>query len=182
MERGKRAFGIVLICVSLLALFSWEKFGRAQFIDEEILVLRGDVQRGTVVTEKMMKTVRTDRVLKGMMKPGDQRKILGKAALHDIPDGAPLYGSYFRDAGLMTGREYGRYRLSIPERWILSCPEDLRPGDRIHVLCSGKEIAEARVLSWSAENRSLCAAVTASQAEAVSEQAAENGGVVICAD
>lgn len=62
MERGKRIFGIAMICVSLLALFSWEKFGRAHFYYDDILVLRGSVQRGSTITPDMLKVVRTDRL------------------------------------------------------------------------------------------------------------------------
>lgn len=180
MERGRRVFGIIMICVSLLALFSWEKFGRAHFYYDDILILRSDVQRGKKITSDMLKTVKTDRVQKDMLKPADRKKLCGKCAVQFVHRGAPLYREYFCEEELLTGKKYGTYRICIPERWILSCPDDLQRGDKIHVISRGERIADARVLSRSADSQSVQAVVKRSQAGRIERAAAENHGLVIC--
>jgi hypothetical protein len=180
VERGKRIFGIVMICVSLLALFSWEKFGRAHFYYEDILVLRRSVERGSIIKPEMLKTVKTERMQKDMLRPADRQKICGKAASQFVHAGSPLYKEYFCDKTVLTGRKYGKYRIGIPERWILSCPDDLRPGDRIYVLSEGRKVAEARVISYSEESKSIQAAVSGKYAAEMERAAVKNHGLVIC--
>lgn len=182
LERGKRIFGIVMICVSLLALFSWEKFGRAHFYYDDILVLRGSVQRGSTITPDMLKVVRTDRLQKDMLRPDDRKWIQGKAAAQFIHKGSPLYKEYFCSRKLLTGGRSGRYRICIPERWMISCPDDLHAGDRIHILSGGQKIAGARVLRYSGEDRSLQAVIEKRDAAVIEKKAAENSGLVICSE
>ena len=50
LDKGKRFIGILLILVSVGALFTWEKWGKNRFLYDEVLILRQSVEKGTVIT------------------------------------------------------------------------------------------------------------------------------------
>ena len=60
MEKGKKIIGIVLILVSIAALFTWEKWGKNRFLYEDVLAFSQNVEKGTVITEDMISTVKMD--------------------------------------------------------------------------------------------------------------------------
>lgn len=177
VSRGKRIFGIVMICVSLLALFSWEKFGRFHFIYKDVLVLNQDVERGEAIKPEMLKTIKMEGVQRDMLKVSDRKWILKQASGQYIHRNAPLYRQYFTEERLLTSGR-GRFHMQLPEKWVLSCPRDLRRGDR--VLLEGGDDCSVKATVADFEGETKCLEVVLGQQDARRiGKAAERSGVVV---
>ena len=118
MERSKRTIGIVLIVVSVLAIFSWEKWGRNHFIYEDILVLDRNITRGDLITEEMLKVIKSDAMVKNCLKEKDKEKILGMEADQYIHKDTPFFEEYFTYENLAISDDLGTEAIKIPESWI----------------------------------------------------------------
>ena len=76
MEKGKKIIGIVLILVSIAALFTWEKWGKNRFLYEDVLAFSQNVEKGTVITEDMISTVKMDIGEEDQLKSADKKSII----------------------------------------------------------------------------------------------------------
>jgi hypothetical protein len=179
LERSRRILGVVLICVSIVALFSWEKWGRSRFIYDDVLVLTQNVDKGEKIDEDMVRVVRQERVSSGMLQPSDRKWLAGKEAAQFIKGGMPLFSEYFSEAGLVADPSLDRYALKIPETWIDSIPDSMGRTDRAYFYFDGRFITAA-VVSWIDEDKkSFDVIVSSRQAEAISRLAADGGRFVI---
>ena len=95
MDRGRRLFGVLLIALSVLLLISWERWGRSRFVYDDVLVLRENVQKGSVITERMLTTMRMEHAGREVLGPADRKWLIGKASSQFVHSRAPLYRPYF---------------------------------------------------------------------------------------
>ncbi len=152
MDRGRRIIGFVLICISLLGLFSWERYGRDRFLYDDILELKSNAERGTVITERMIRTVKSENPGSGVLRPSDRDRVIGQEASQFIHGEAPLYREYFTKQGMAEGRDVDRYVMNIAEEWIDSSPSSMRKGDRAYLYAEGKLVTDALVRNVSEDH------------------------------
>lgn len=179
MEKGKRIIGIVLICVSIVALFSWEKWGRDRFIYDNVLVLNQNVEKGTTITADMVKQIKVGNRSKGSLAPKDRRWIIGKEANQYIRGETLLFGEYFKAKGLVAGADINKYVMNVTEDWIESCPGSISKGDTAYFYMNGKLVTSAAVSTVHSGERGFEIVATSGQAEAISKLAASGGRFVI---
>jgi hypothetical protein len=178
LEKGKRILGMLLICLSVAALFSWEKWGRDRFIYEDICVLSKDVGRGVVITEEMLDTIRVERRSKDIMGPEDARWLTGRESGQFIKGGMPLFKEYFKAPGLAADESLDRHVLSIPATWIDSCPLTMTRGDRAYFYTGGSLITDLSVSKVS-DDEGFEVVATRKQAEALGRIASSGRKFVI---
>jgi len=179
LERSRRILGIVLICVSMLALFSWEKWGRSRFVYDDVIVLVKSVERGEQIDPDMIRIVRREHVSGDMLDSKDRKWLTGKEAVQFVKGGMPLFAEYFSEAGLAADPARDRYILKISETWIDSAPDSLRRGDTAYFYFNGSFVTSAAVASVGEERKTFDVVVSGSQAEAISKLTADGGRFVI---
>lgn len=179
MDRGKRIAGVLLIIVSVAALIAWEKWGKEQFLYEEVLVCRENVSRGTVMREELFETIKMDLNEKGWIRPKDKKSLLGKETASFIHKGMPLFPEYFDQAGLSADGKEGKYVLSIPEHWLDSAPASLKRGNRAYFFSGKTFLTSAPVSEINEERRNVEVIVTEKQAAKLSSAAADGEKLVI---
>ena len=169
MDRGKRIIGIVLIAVSIAALVTWEKWGKAQFLYDEVLVCSKNVAKGTILREDMFQTVKMKVSEKDFITPGEKNSLVGKEAAAFIHKGLPLFQEYFIQVELV---------LTVPEEWLYALPSSLRRGDDAYFFLGSGLVTSAPVRLVDKENHSVEIVVTDKQAQQLSK-AAESGEKMI---
>lgn len=179
MERGKKIIGILLILVSIAALFTWEKWGKNRFLYEDVLVLSQNVEKGTVITGDMVDTVKMDVREEKQLKNTDKEYIIGREAAFFIHKGVPLFREYFMEEGLTADEGRDRYILSIPADWLDSAPKTMARGDRACFYIHGKFVTSALISYVQEEGKSYEVVVSSKQAEALSKIGSRGDGLVI---
>ena len=169
MTRSKSIIGIVMIILSVAALITWEKWGKDRFLYEEILVLEKNVEKGTVISEEMLSSKRTDSTEKDCLTVDDSKALVGREAAFFLHKGVPLFEEYFQTGELSADGEEGRYILSIPEDWLNSFPASIERGNRAFFFHGGKFVTSAMVAAVGGEPVSLEIIVTDEQASVLSE-------------
>lgn len=119
--------GILFIVAALSAMFAWEAWGRQKIIYDEILIVKDDIERNTVLKRDMIEIKKVSYKPKNCLKPKDIHKIAGMETVQHIPKECPLFPTFFQSKGMVPGRD--QYILSIPNEWLLSFPQTLRRGD-----------------------------------------------------
>ena len=74
--------GLVLAIISIAAMFGWEKWGRDRFLYDEVLELAKSADRGTVITEDMLRSVRVEHAHAEAVRPSQATK----ATMHSRPE------------------------------------------------------------------------------------------------
>lgn len=179
MKNGRKIIGILLVLISIGALLTWEKWGKKQFLYDEILVLSENTPKGTVITEEMLESVRIDSGENDAIKISDADKIIGRESAFFIHKGVPLFSQYFEEEGLTAGSESGRFVLAIPEEWQISSPQTITKGDRAYFYVGGRFVTSALVFFVSAEEGAVEVVVTDEQAAKLSKIAAQGEGMVL---
>lgn len=179
MKTGTKIIGILLVIVSIAALFTWEKWGKNQFLYEEVLVLGESAEKGTVITDEMLKKVKMDVSEEDCIKVSDRETVVGREAAFFVHKGAPLFKEYFETEGLTPNAEEGKYILSVPDNWQISLPKTLSKGDKAYFFVNGKFVTSAPVAFTDAESADIEVVVTDKQAAALSKIAARGDGMVI---
>lgn len=107
----------------------WETDGRNRYMYETVLVLREDVERGALIREEMLTSIRMDKHLMIVDSVIDPQSIIGREAKHYLPAGTQLHSRYFEHPGLVTGED--TFIVKIPQEWLYSVPDTLRRKDQI---------------------------------------------------
>ncbi len=139
-ERLIGVLGIVLILFTVLLFFAWESFGRVTFTYDSAVVLRQDLQKGTIVKKKMLGIIKVEKgtLIENVIQNPDL--IIGKRSNTFIPKGLQLCEEFFSDPELVTGD--GNNILSVPMEWIYSYPQTIRRGDLVHFYGMDKAMLE----------------------------------------
>ena len=179
MERSKRTIGILLIVVSILAIFNWEKWGRNHFIYDDILVLDRNITRGDVITEDMLKLVKSDNAIKNCLKEEDKEKILGKEADQYIHKDAPLFEEYFTFENLAVSDDLGTEAIKIPESWIETIPSSLKKGENANFYSKGEFLMTVPVLSVAEDGKSFEVVLEGDEAKKLANIGSDGGRFVV---
>lgn len=123
------ALGILSILGLSGLMWWWESVGRQSILYEEVLVLKQDVQRGELIKESMLDTVRFEKARLIDHPVRDPKEIVGLEARQYIPKNSQLDVRYFESPELITDKD--RLNFKIPNDWIYSIPNSLRRKDRI---------------------------------------------------
>ena len=179
MDRTRRILGVLFLCISVVALVSWEKYGRDRFLYDEVLVLKENVPRGTLITEDMLKTVKMASPEREALRPGDAGAAKGRVSVQFVHAGTQLFREYFEEETLTTGGEKDRCVIRIAEAWIDSLPESIGKGDRALLWAAGRYLTAARVYAVDEGRRSLELMVTKAQAEKIAAAGAAGKKITI---
>ena len=159
LDKGKRFIGILLILVSVGALFTWEKWGKNRFLYDEVLILRQSVEKGTVITEGMLEKKNMDISDDDCIKAKELQTVIGREAAFFIhKDG---------------------YVLGIPSDWLASLPESLSKGDRVYFYDGERFVTSALTSTVNLENRCVEVIVSRQQASELSALARDGEKLVI---
>jgi len=168
MDRSRQVVSFILIVVSILGLFSWEKWGRDRFLYDDVPVLRQDVDPGTPITESMLTTAKMENVPADALSESDLSDIIGTEAGQYIHRGVPLFAAYFSESGLTADAGLDRYVMTIPEGWIASMPSSISRGDHAVLYLDDEKVAEVPVRQYDTDGNSLEVMVTRKEAKKLS--------------
>lgn len=123
--------GILLMLVSLAAVYWWEAKGREQFLYSEVVVLNQGVEANTLITSDMLDciNINPNNFMEGAIV--EKKEAVGKSAIHYIPKYSQLTLEYFIDKNV-EGKKEDKYIFTVPADWIVTFPSSLRRGDRIY--------------------------------------------------
>lgn len=169
MERGKKVIGILLVILSIIALISWEKWGKSRFLYDEIIVLTESVAKGTVITEKILETRRVEVAEKGCLEKDAVGSLIGKEAVQYIHKGVPLFKPYFDQKGLAVTADNDQYVIALPLGWLISMPVTMNRGNRIYLYANGELVTSALVSYFDPVEKGLEIVVASKQAEIISK-------------
>lgn len=142
--RGKRVFGLILICISILGIVGWEQWGKDYFLYDEVLVLRENVKKGTMITEEML-DVKTMEMDEPCLVFSEKEKVIGMQAAAFLHKGVPLFAEYFQHPDLTPDETRNRYGMCLPTEWIASMPTALSRGDKVFLFFGKRLVTEADV-------------------------------------
>ncbi|MGF6375191.1 hypothetical protein M2140_000225 [Clostridiales Family XIII bacterium PM5-7] len=145
LEKGKKIIGVVLIILSVTALFTWEKWGKNKFLYHEILVLNTSVEKGEQISESMIEVKNVEKGDKNTLTMKDINNVIGREAKQYIQEGAPLYQPYFVQQEV-AGENRGDHQVfALPSQLLISMPRTLSQGNEIWLYVNGKSILSAMV-------------------------------------
>lgn len=128
--RAKGIIGILLVVLAVAGIFLWENYGREAFTYASITVLNEDLEKGTVVTADMLRTIKIDQsnLIKHYIKNPDE--VIGMQTATFLPADLQLSKKFFMKQGLVT--KPGEHIMALPKEWILTFPQTVRRGDTIY--------------------------------------------------
>ena len=176
MIRGKRIFGLLLICISVFAIIGWEHWGKDRFLYDEVLVLRENVEKGTIITKDMV-DVKMAEEDEPCLEFSEKEKIIGMQAAGFIHKGVPLFAAYFQEPGLAPDETKNLYGMCLPSGWIASKPAALSRGDKVFLFFGNRLLTEADVVEVGKDG-SVEIIVGKEQAAAIC-QVTETGGHLV---
>lgn len=120
--------GISIVALMLALIFYWETYGRSAFLYENVVVLKDDVKKGTIIEKEMITTQSYEKgkLIKDPVREGEF--IVGKEAKHFVPGNTPLSSLYFDNSEVVLDKGY--FVAKIPNEWILSVPDSIRRRDK----------------------------------------------------
>lgn len=173
MARGKRILGLLLVCISVLGIIGWENWGKERFLYDEVLVLRENVEQGTLITKEMVDVKKMEND-ESCFAFSERDAVIGMQAAAFIHKGVPLFAEYFQEPGLAPDRTKNLYGMCLPPEWIASRPETLSRGDKVFLFFGKKLITEADVASIGKEG---CVEIIVGKEQAAAIcQVTERGG------
>ena len=177
MINRKRIFGLILICVSIMGIVGWEHWGKERFLYDEVLVLRENVKKGTVITEQMV-DVKTMDIDEPCLEFSEKEKIIGMQAAAFIHKGVPLFTAYFQEPDLMPDETKNRYGMCLPTEWIASRPGALSRGDKVFLFFGKRMVTEADVAEVTKDG-AVEIIVKKDQAAAICQVTADGGKLAL---
>lgn len=131
IKKYKKLFGMLLLILAITFFIFWEFIGRSELLHENIVVLKEDVNKGTLITLDMLTLSKIPAENYINTAINDVNSIVGLEAVHYIPAKTQLVNEYFDVPELVLDKEQKIMRL--PNEWILSYPETLRRKDKIYL-------------------------------------------------
>jgi len=127
----KGLIGLLLCLTAIAGIYYWETYGRVEFTNKEIVVLKESIKAQTLITESDLVTVK--REISTLIEDPiiNSHDIVGKVSKHYIPSNLQLSDAYFEEDELFPSD--GEYIFQIPSEWIASCPSTLRRSDDAYI-------------------------------------------------
>ncbi|MCR4804439.1 MAG: SAF domain-containing protein [Clostridia bacterium] len=131
--KWKTIAGIVLIALSVAAMYIWETRGRDRLLLQPVLSAAADMEAGHVVTEEDLSVLEVlpQTAVSGALSPADAGQIIGLRAGHRVAANQQLLPSDFAAAGVRLPK--GKSVYVLPSEWILSRSCSLRAGDKVQI-------------------------------------------------
>ena len=131
VKKYKKIFGVLLLIAAVAFFIFWEFIGRSELLHENIIVLKENVNKGTLITADMLtiEKIPAENYIDTAI--NNINNIVGLEAVHYIPAKTQLVKEYFDVPELVLDDDEKIMRL--PNEWILSYPETLRRKDRIYL-------------------------------------------------
>ena len=177
MIRRKQILGLFLLAVSILGLAGWEQWGKERLLYDQVLVLRENVNRGTVITENML-DVRSMEMDEPCLQFSEKEKVIGMEAAAFVHKGVPLFSAYFRDPDLTADQTKNRYGMCLPTDWIASKPTTLSRGDKVF-LFFGKQLITKAAVSDVTKNGEVEIIVGKEQAASICQVTIDGGKLAL---
>ena len=131
--KWKSILGILLVILSVAAMYFWETKGRDSFLLMPVLAAAGDIAEGQVVSEEDFTVLRVppETVASATLTPSEVVHVLGMRATRHIRKNQQVAKE---DFGEMTAQvPEGKSVYVLPESWIYSRSSSLRAGDRVMI-------------------------------------------------
>ncbi len=132
--------GIILVLLSILAMFWWENWGRETLFMESVMVASNDIKIGKVINEKDFIEVKNikERNISGAISPNNFHKIKGLISKQYIPKLSQVNSNMFSEKEKILKEEQSIF--PIKEEWIDSRSSSLRKGDVIDIFDENGEL------------------------------------------
>lgn len=153
MGKTWNTIGIGCIIISIIVLGTWELWGRDKLNTEEIVVLKDNLEKGSIVTAKDIKVVRTKEKIKGVIKYKDLKNF--KTYKNDsvleakqfIHKEAPLFKEYFMEESKSLKDEKSKMLLiSLPITSLEALPEKIDKGKNLFFYSDGQTVSQGKFI------------------------------------
>ncbi len=130
-KKNKKLMGIFFLFLAITFFIFWEFVGRSELLYESVVVLKEDVQKGTLITDDMLNIIKID--VNNHIKNSINKKseIIGFEAKHYIPAKTQLVGEFFDSPEFVLDDD--EKIMKLPNEWIHSYPETLRRKDKVYL-------------------------------------------------
>jgi hypothetical protein len=124
------------VLVAVLALVSWEAFGRELILMDQVLVAKREIQPNETLSPELFRTaaVPRDAIVEDAVSPGAEEQLDGKLSGSVIPEGGQLSERYL--IGPEELENANRSFFVIPGSWIFMRSSALRRGDTVDIVSS----------------------------------------------
>ena len=131
--KWKTIAGIILIALSVAAMYIWETRGRDRVLLQPVLSAAADLESGHTITEEDLAVLEVlpQTAVNGALSPQEAAKIVGLRAGHRIGAGQQLLATDFVSSEVRLPK--GKSIYVLPSEWIASRSCSLRSGDRVQI-------------------------------------------------
>ena len=129
--KWKSIAGIVLVILSVAAMYYWETRGRDSFLLVPVLAASDDIEAGTIVGEGDFTVLRVppETVAAATLTPSEAVYLYGQRAGRRIRRNQQVAKEDFGSAAAQVPE--GKSVYVLPQSWIYSRSSSLRAGDRV---------------------------------------------------
>ena len=129
--KWKSIAGIVLVILSVAAMYYWETRGRDSFLLVPVLAASDDIEAGTIVGEEDFTVLRVppETVAAATLTPSEAVYLYGQRAGRHIRRNQQVAKEDFGSAAAQVPE--GKTVYVLPQSWIYSRSSSLRAGDRV---------------------------------------------------
>ena len=129
--KWKSIAGIVLVILSVAAMYYWETRGRDSFLLVPVLAASDDIEAGTIVGEEDFTVLRVppETVAAATLTPSEAVYLYGQRAGRHIRRNQQVAKEDFGSAAAQV--PVGKSVYVLPQSWIYSRSSSLRAGDRV---------------------------------------------------
>ena len=129
--KWKSIAGLVLVALSVAAMYYWETRGRDSFLLMPVLAAAGDIEAGKVVGEEDFTVLRVppETIAAATLTPSEAAYVYGMRANRHIRKLQQLSKEDFGSASAQVPE--GKSVYVLPQSWIYSRSSSLRAGDRV---------------------------------------------------
>ncbi|MDD2189595.1 MAG: SAF domain-containing protein, partial [Eubacteriales bacterium] len=133
LKRMRSILGLLLILLSIAALFLWEWKGRHAILLQEVLVATEEIQMGAAVNSSMFQTkgVLKENIVHEALTREQANLLQGKIALQMIPKNDQIIMDYFGDNSFSLKEDESIFVIS--QEWIAMRSSALRRGDMVDI-------------------------------------------------
>lgn len=130
-KRSKKIIGVLLLIFAISFFVFWEFIGRNELLYENVVVLKEDVYKGTIIEENMLEIIKLNKSEHIVNLIYEKSDIIGLEAKHYVPARLQLVPQFFDLPEFVL--EDGEKIMRFPDEWLHSYPETLRRKDRIYL-------------------------------------------------
>ena len=131
--KWKSIAGLVLVILSVAAMYFWETKGRDSLLLMPVLAAAGDIEAGTVVGEEHFTTLRVppETVAAATLTPSEAVYLYGQRACRHIRRNEQIAKEDFGSTHAQVPE--GKSVYVLPQSWIYSRSSSLRAGDSVMI-------------------------------------------------